>query len=120
MATTPSVPLIAVQLDPHPENDGRWGVVTGRVTPGTPLVSVLVFSHDERWYHQKPVAPKADGTFSARVAFGLDPISDRGREYIVVAYVGPGLPKQAVYSDLNQLPPAYAASAPISVVRTDA
>jgi hypothetical protein len=109
-----------IQLDKHPGSNGRWGTVYGTVKPYAKRVAILVFSHDERWYTQKPatnVNPET-GRFSTAVAFGLDAISDQGREYIVVGYVGPDLPTEAVYEDLNSLPPG-SLSAPISVSRTD-
>jgi len=113
-----------VTLEPHPTNHGRWGVVRGFVSPRVGRVSILVFSHDERWYHQKPALPvKAfdgvDGAFHTDVAFGLDAISPLGREYVVTAYVGPDLPQESVYESLNALPPGGCLSAPISVRRTD-
>lgn len=108
-----------VTLNPHHENSGRWGVVTGKVTPRVGRVSILVFSHDEKWYHQKPALPNQDGSFQTDVAFGLEPISPQGREYVVVAYVGPNLPKESVYESLNALPAGYALSPPISVKRVD-
>jgi hypothetical protein len=108
-----------IVLEKHPNNDGRWGKIRGKVTPRVGRVSILVFSHDERWYNQKPAVPDKNGCFETDVAFGNEPISDQGREYVVVAYVGPGLPTEAVYESLNDLPAGYALSAPLSVRRTD-
>lgn len=112
----------SIQLDAHPENAGRWGVVTGKVTPRAFRVEVLVFSHDERWYAQKPALTDADGTFATDVAFGLEPISDQGREYVVLALVGPPLGHEAVYGSLNDLPAgtSLAGAGILSVSRSDA
>lgn len=109
-----------VKLDRRGGNNGRWGTVTGRVSPRVGRVSVLVFSHDEQWHHQKP-AILAEGTeeFSTEVAFGNEPLSPLGREYIVVAYVGPDLQTEGTYRSLNDLPADGQLSAPISVHRID-
>jgi len=113
-----------VWLEPHPDNHGRWGTIRGGVSPrGTAYrVAVLVFSHDEQWYSQRPglttVDLDGDGVFHTDIACGLDGLSPEGREYIVVAYVGPDLPTNAVYKSLNDLPPGLL-SPPLSVLRTD-
>jgi hypothetical protein len=119
------MPNYSITLDPHRENNGRWGTMRGVVTPRAFRVDVLVFSHDERWYVQKPAlsVPTLDGksgAFHTDVAFGLDAISPQGREYLVVALVSPEpLPHEGVYEDLNDLPPGTVLSPPRSVVRTD-
>jgi hypothetical protein len=111
----------SVQLDAHPENDGRWGTISGKVTPRAYRVELLVFSHDERWYAQKPAITNADGTFKTEVAFGLEPISDQGREYIVLALVGPPLAHEGIYGSLNDLPAgtSLAGAGILSVSRSD-
>ncbi len=111
-------------LAPHRENHGRWGTIRGIVSPRVGRVAILVFSHDERWWSQKPAltvdAGDGTGVFHTDVAFGFDEVSPQGREYIVVAYVGPDLPPNAVFNSLNDLPLGGFLSPPLSVGRTDA
>lgn len=113
-----------LELTPYPESHGRWGVVRGFVSPIVWRVNILVLSHDERWYVQKPALsePAMDpdtGAFHTDVAFGLNDLSPLGREYVVVACVGPDLPTGGVYESLNDLPLGCTLSAPISVLRSD-
>jgi len=128
LATTLAlVPVIGkeetrVDLLQLPQNYGRLGTVRGTVTSAEPVtrVSVLVFSHDERWYGQKPATCiDSAGNFDTEVAFGLDKPAKEGREYIVVAVVGADLPPYAVFDSLSDLPPGCKLSPPISVSRTD-
>lgn len=113
-----------IELEPHTENHGRWGTIRGFVSPMAWRVNFLVFSHDERWYVQKPALPIRSeypntGAFHTDVAFGLEGVSPLGREYVVVAHVGADLPTGGVFESLNDLPPGGILSPPLSVLRTD-
>lgn len=108
------------QVKIHPKvkvSNGRRSVLSG-TAHGAEFVSVLVFSHDEKWHGQHPV-PVVKGRWEADVAFGDDPISPEGREYIVAAYIGPKLPPFAVFDSLNALPDGHLLSSPMSILRVD-